>query len=51
MADENNVQPAAAEGAPQEANSAPQGGQQGGNAQSNDVWSTPGGSYDDETPF
>ncbi|WJY01082.1 single-stranded DNA-binding protein [Curtobacterium sp. SP.BCp] len=30
----------------------PQGGQQGGgNAQSNDVWSTPGGSYDDETPF
>ena len=30
MADENNVQPAAAEGAPQEANSAPQGGQQGG---------------------
>ena len=30
MADENNVQPAAAEGAPQEANAAPQGGQQGG---------------------
>ncbi|MET3450655.1 MULTISPECIES: single-stranded DNA-binding protein [Curtobacterium] len=29
----------------------PQGGQQGGNAQSNDVWSTPGGTYDDETPF
>ncbi len=29
----------------------PQGGQQGGNAQSNDVWSQPGGSYDDETPF
>jgi len=29
----------------------PQGGQQGGNAQSNDVWSTPGGSFDDETPF
>jgi single-strand DNA-binding protein len=28
----------------------PQGGQQGGNA-SSDVWSTPGGSYDDETPF
>jgi single-strand DNA-binding protein len=30
----------------------PQGGQQGGsNAQSNDVWSTPGGNFDDETPF
>lgn len=30
----------------------PQGGQQGGgNAQSKDVWSTPGGTYDDETPF
>jgi single-strand DNA-binding protein len=30
----------------------PQGGQQGGgNASSNDVWSTPGGTYDDETPF
>ncbi len=30
MADENNVQPAAAEGTPQDAASAPQGGQQGG---------------------
>ncbi|MBF4582362.1 single-stranded DNA-binding protein [Curtobacterium sp. VKM Ac-2865] len=29
----------------------PQGGQQGGGAQGNDVWSTPGGTYDDETPF
>ncbi|WP_144761343.1 single-stranded DNA-binding protein [Curtobacterium sp. 9128] len=28
----------------------PQGGQQGGQ-QGNDVWSTPGGTYDDETPF
>jgi len=28
----------------------PAGGQQGG-GQANDVWSQPGGSYDDETPF
>jgi single-strand DNA-binding protein len=26
-------------------------GQQGGNASGGDVWSTPGGTYDDETPF